>query len=100
MASPGMFYSMIVQMARMIPNQLERHKHRLHRQKHRIRNEITFGAPEGRCGCCPSCREFVYIEPSGPGDLVPCPRCGKPIRLLNPLGPAEPPGVWDRQMDG
>ncbi|WP_435008813.1 hypothetical protein P12x_000063 [Tundrisphaera lichenicola] len=41
-----------------------------------------------RCGCCPSCRAFVRVDPPE-GEEVECPACGQPIDTLDPLG-AEP----------
>jgi hypothetical protein len=41
--------------------------------------------PGPRCGCCPRCRAFIRIEPRRPGEMVPCPSCGRFIGFVKPL---------------
>jgi hypothetical protein len=61
---------------------------RMKRHAHALTH--TSGISEGRCGCCPDCHEFVYIELSSRYGDAPCPRCRRLIRSVDPLGPAEP----------
>jgi hypothetical protein len=77
-------YSIAMQLLRMsvVSDPLERYKH-----KDKGRTSST--ASEGRCGCCPVCQAFVYVELSSPDGIASCPRCGRRIRSLDPLGPAE-----------
>jgi hypothetical protein len=37
------------------------------------------------CGCCRRCRAFIRIEPQRPGEMVPCPSCGRFIGFVKPL---------------
>jgi hypothetical protein len=69
-------------------NPLKRQR-RSRMKRHERANHLAAGASEGRCGCCPACHEFVYIELSSRYGDAPCPRCRQLIRSVEPLGTAE-----------
>ena len=52
------------------------------RRKSRVASEP---ANDG-CGCCPICRDFVYVAFTQSGKLAACPHCGGLINGLDPLG--------------
>jgi hypothetical protein len=57
--------------------------------KLRTRPAKTKALAVGDCaGFCPCCRAFVSIQFHAPGAPAPCPRCGRPIRFVEPPEPA------------
>jgi hypothetical protein len=71
--------SLAMQIARLVPD----NKARFHRG---VRHRPMGSA--GGCGSCPCCHEFVWVDFPAPDQPAPCPRCGKPILFLEPLGPS------------
>jgi hypothetical protein len=53
--------------------------------RRRQRRSATFASPDG-CGCCPICRDFVYVQFTQAGALASCPHCRGLIESLDPLG--------------
>jgi hypothetical protein len=72
----GSLFSLMQQVARLVPSSGERYAHR----------KIAGLSSEGGCGCCPICREFVYVEFPGTDAAGVCPYCGNAIEGLDPLG--------------
>jgi hypothetical protein len=72
----GSLFSLMQQVARLVPSPGERYAHR----------RTARLSSDGGCGCCPICREFVYVESPQVGESVSCPSCGNAIEGLDPLG--------------
>jgi hypothetical protein len=71
--------SLAQQIARQVPAPS---KLRTHRAK-------TKALAVGDCaGFCPRCRAFVSVQFHTPGAPAPCPRCRRPIKFVEPPGPA------------
>ncbi|WP_422929436.1 hypothetical protein [Singulisphaera sp. PoT] len=71
------FESFARKITRLVPAPMQRSGKR----EHALQSGV------GECsGICPKCGEFVSVDLPLDGAGAPCPRCGDPIRSVEPLG--------------
>ncbi|AGA24637.1 hypothetical protein [Singulisphaera acidiphila] len=85
-------YSLVVQLARLIPAP----------RKHApVRPTLLAGRMRERFGCCPACREFIGIKVSTPTQRgIVCPACRQKVVSLEPLWPTLSETSFSRATSG
>lgn|GEM_PF-4302764 len=76
--SPMTAYSIICQLARMVPAP----------RRHSANRRSPSASGGEQFGRCPACREFIGLKTSKSGQVAVCPACGESVDAVESLFPS------------